>query len=106
VAEPAWPSVEVQLAQDQVRPGSALERLIRENQDFYLLRPEEASDRVGLPLWLRVYWRKQHPDRTYSGDDPTGGYPRVLKDLHVWMVANPELSSDPGPPTPPSASVA
>jgi hypothetical protein len=103
VAEPAWPSVEMQLAGDHVPPGSALERLIRENQDFHLLQPEEANDRVGLPLWLRVYWRKQHPARRVSRDDPTGGYPRALKDVYAWMVANPALPSDPGPPTPPSA---
>ena len=106
MAEPAWPSVEKQLATDQVRPGSALEQLIRENQEFHLLRPEEASDRVGLPLWLRVYWRKQHPDRKYSSGDPSGGYPRVLKNLYAWMVANPDLPSNPERPTPPSGSVA
>ena len=46
----------------KVIPGSALEKLIRENQDFDMLSPEEAHDRLRLPPWLRVYWRKQHPE--------------------------------------------
>ena len=29
-----WPALEKQLTQDHVRPGTALARLIRENQDF------------------------------------------------------------------------
>lgn len=91
MAEQPWPSVEAQLAEDRVPPGSPLERLIRENQDFHLLRPEEAGDRIGLPLWLRVHWRKSHPELTYSADDPTGGYPRALKNLYAWLLANPGL---------------
>ena len=98
MGERAWPSVEEQLADDRIAPDSSLERLIRENQDFHLLRPEEASDRIGLPLWLRVYWRKNHPDQTYSADDPTGGYPRALKNLYAWMLAHPDLPARSGPP--------
>ena len=56
MSQPAWPSVEHQLVQSNVVPGSALEKLIRDNQDFHLLRFEEATDKIGLPLWLRVYW--------------------------------------------------
>jgi len=102
VTEPRWPSAEEQLDQDRVPRESALHRLIRDNQDFDLLRPEEAGDRLGLPLWLRVYWRKRHPDAHYSADDPTGGYPRALKNLHAWMVANPDLPGESGlaPPRP------
>ena len=103
MAEPRWPSAEEQLDQAQVPPGSALERLIRENQDFHLLRPEEATDRIGLPLWLRVYWRKRHPRASYPADDPTGGYPRALKNLHAWMLANPDLPAESGP-TPPQST--
>lgn len=97
MAEPAWPSVESQLADAQIPATSPLEQLIRENQDFHLLRPDEANDRIGLPLWLRVYWRKHHPDLTYSADDPTGGYPRALKNLYAWMLAHPDLPARPGP---------
>ena len=48
----AWPSIEEQLRRDNVPPDSALERLIRQHQDVDMLRPEEATDRIGLPLWL------------------------------------------------------
>ena len=74
--------------------GSRLEQLIRDNQDFKLLHPREShGDRTGLPLWLRVHWRKNHPEASYSPNDPTGGYPRALKNLHTWMVENQDLGS-------------
>jgi hypothetical protein len=92
--KPAWPSVERQLAADRVAPETALARLIRANQDFALLRPEEAHDRLPVPLWLRVWWRKAHPDSAYSAADPTGGYPFVLKEVHEWMVSHPDLKGD------------
>jgi hypothetical protein len=101
--QPAWPSVERQLAESNVVPGSALEKLIRDNQDFHLLRSEEATDKIGLPQWLRVYWRKQHPEVEYRADDPTGGYPRVLKNLHAWMLTHQDLQPDPpSGPAPPT----
>jgi hypothetical protein len=92
---PSWPSVEEQLARAKVIPGSALDTLIRDNQDFHLLRPEEADDNIGLPAWLRVYWRKQHPECVYSAKDPTGGYPRVLRNIHTWMLKNQHLEAKP-----------
>jgi hypothetical protein len=94
MSEVGWPSVEEQLSRDNVRRGTALERLIRENQDFDLLRPEEADDRIGLPPWLRVYFRKQHPEQEYRADDPTGGYPRSLRNLYSWMLAHPDQVND------------
>jgi hypothetical protein len=39
-----WPTLEEQLAEANVTPGSALEKLIRDNQDFGLLHPEEVLD--------------------------------------------------------------
>jgi hypothetical protein len=104
MAEPAWPSVERQLDRDGVVRGSALERLVRDNQEFHLLRPEEASDQLGLPPWLRVYWRKQHPEHEYRARDPTGGYPRALRNLHSWMVTHQDLRPDQDPPTTDSAT--
>ena len=86
VSQAAWPTLREQLARDGVNPRSALVALIRENQDFDMLRPEEARDGLGLPPWLRVYWRKKHPEGTFSGADPTGGYPRVLLHIHKWMI--------------------
>lgn len=91
---PSWPSVEEQLATSEVARGSALEQLIRDNQDFEMLQPEEARDRLGLPPWLRVYWRKLHPHAQYTG--PSGGYPLSLADLYEWMVDHQDLN----PPKP------
>jgi hypothetical protein len=101
---PSWPSVEEQFAKAKVISGNALDKLIRDNQDFHLLRPEEADDNIGLPPWLRVYWRKQHPEGVYSADDPTGGYPRVLKNIHTWMLANQNLQPSPPPGPGPTAA--
>jgi hypothetical protein len=86
-----WPSLAEQLARDRVPAGSALARLIVENQEIQLLRPAEAHDKMGLPPWLRVLWRKQHPEGEYLASDPTGGYPLVLKEVHEWMVEHPDL---------------
>jgi len=88
---PGFPSLARQLADARVLPGSALEALIRANQDLALLRPEEASDRLGLPPWLRIYWRKAHPEGRYAASDPTGGYPRVLHEIHEWMLSHQDL---------------
>lgn len=54
-----------------------------------MLRPEETNDKLRLPAWIRIHWRKRHPDADYSG--PSGGYPLTLGHLHQWMVANQEL---------------
>ncbi len=95
-----WPSVETQLAQEydgrRVESGSALETLIREHQDFSILRAEEANDKRGLPAWLRVWWRQARPDATFDGNDPTGGYPHVLKEVLEWMMTHQDLKAGPG----------
>jgi hypothetical protein len=57
-----FPSLEEQLRAANVKTGSALDKLIRANQQLDMLRQEEATDRVGLPPWIRIYWRKKHPD--------------------------------------------
>src|SRR5947199_2148935 len=86
-----WPSIDKQLRQARVEPGSALEALILDNQDFKMLRAAETNDKIPVPLWLRVYWRKGHPESHYSAADPTGGYPLVLKEVYEWMVSHPSL---------------
>ncbi|HKQ60353.1 MAG TPA: hypothetical protein VJS92_03650 [Candidatus Polarisedimenticolaceae bacterium] len=95
---PNWPSLDSQLVRDKVAAGSALERLIRENQSFEMLDARESTDKIRVPLWLRVLWRKSHPEMSYSADDPTGGYPFVLKEAHEWMLAHQDLQ--PGEPEP------
>jgi hypothetical protein len=96
----AWPTVEAQLAQEYdrqaVQPGTALEALIRANQDFAMLREDEKIDKRGLPPWLRVWWRKGHPELRYPADDPTGGYPHLLKEILEWMVTHQDLQPGPG----------
>ncbi len=95
-AAPDGPPLAEQLRADAVQPRSALAALIAANQDFSLLRPEEAKDNLRIPLWLRVYWRKAHPEGVYSASDPAGGYPRVLKEVHAWMVSHQDLVPGPG----------
>jgi hypothetical protein len=97
-ATPSWPNVTQQLSRDRVVPGSPLEHLIRDNQDFQKLHKAELTDTLGIPPWLRVYWRKAHPDFVYSAADPTGGYPRVINEIHEWMLAHQDLV--PGLPDP------
>lgn len=95
-ATPGWPSLAEQLQADAVQPRSALAAFIAANQDFSLLRPEEAKDNIRIPMWLRVNWRKAHPEMVYRADDPTGGYPFVLKEAHEWMVSHQDLVPGPG----------
>jgi len=65
--------------------------LIEDNQDTNLLRPEEKNDKIGLPAWLRVLFRKAHPEVIYSAKDPSGGYPLVLKEVYQWMKTHQDL---------------
>jgi hypothetical protein len=88
-----WPTIGEQLAEDHVIPGSPLEAWIEANQDFSILRPEELNDQLNIPPWLRVVWRKEHPEDSYSANDRSGGYPRALKDIHRWMVSHQDLKS-------------
>jgi hypothetical protein len=90
------------LEEAKVRPGSALEKLIVENQNFEVLRPDELHDKLRLPPWLRVYWRKHHPDATF--EPPSGGYPLSLKELYEWMIHHQDLPLQKGaePETRPS----
>jgi hypothetical protein len=92
--QPAWPTLARQLQLDRVVPGSALHKLIVENQDFGALRPGEAGDSLGIPPWLRVWWRKHHPEGRYAAGDPTGGYPLVLRDLYEWMLGHQGLDRE------------
>ncbi|HNG96104.1 MAG TPA: sialidase family protein, partial [Acidobacteriota bacterium] len=95
---PPWPTLEQQLAESEVKPGSKLEALIKANQDFSLLRPEEAGDTLRIPYWLRVIHRKAHPEVKHSAQDASGGYPFVLKEAHEWMMEHQDLQT--GKPEP------
>lgn len=100
-----WPTLAEQLAKGKVQPGSALEQLIKDNQDFGMLRLDEAGDKRGLPPWIRVWWRKAHPELVYSSADPTGGYPLVLKEIVEWMEHHQDLKPAAAePPVPPPSN--
>jgi len=88
-----WPTLDEQLREAGAPQGSALAKLIADNQDFSMLRAEEAQDKLRLPPWLRVHWRKNHPDYTYIPGDPTGGYPLALRDMYIWMTLHPDLKA-------------
>src|SRR3954469_6499336 len=98
-----FPSLDEQLKKAHANPGSELEKLIKKNQDFTNLKDKDADDPI-VPPWLKVYWRKGHPEANYDNDnDPTGGYPLVLKEILEWMMThqdfkpgNPEASMAPG----------
>ena len=88
-----WPSVDDQLRDARVVHGSALEQLIRENQDFELLHPDEANDGLPVPLWLRVHWRKVHPKEVPDESSPAAAYPYpdVLDSVYEWMRIHQDL---------------
>ncbi len=100
--KPKWPTVDEQLAAHKIKHGTALDQFVRDNQDFDLLDPSEAHDDVGLPLWLRIYWRKQHPDVQHSTVNPGEGYPDILFTIRDWMLTHPDLPRG-GPPQAPHA---
>src|SRR3954463_2995384 len=98
-----FPSLDEQLKKAHANPGSELEKLIKKNQDFSKLKDKDADDPI-VPPWLKVYWRKGHPEANYdNANDPTGGYPLVLKEILEWMMThqdlkpgNPDASMAPG----------
>jgi hypothetical protein len=97
-------SLEDELKEANAPKGSALERVIRENQDYEILAPEELTDDYPIPLWLRVAWRKRHPEIPMPAKNPGAAYPEVLSQMYKRMVANPNLPwgqpATTKPPTP------
>jgi hypothetical protein len=96
------PSVAEQVRKTGAPENSALAKLIRENQDFELLHPEELADAYPIPLWLRVAWRKQHPEIPMPAKNPGAAYPEILSQILKRMVANPHQAWGPNakPATP------
>jgi hypothetical protein len=93
---PKFPTLDEQLKGAHARSGTALDKLIRQNQDFSKLKERDANDKV-VPPWLKVHWRKGHPEADYDNpNDPTGGYPHVLKEVLEWLVTHQDLK--PGHP--------
>src|ERR1051325_9982704 len=94
--QPEFPSLADQLKKAKAKPNSKLEKLIKDNQDFSKLKDKDADDPI-VPPWLKVYWRKGHPEADYDNDkDATGGYPLVLKEVLEWMMTHQDFK--PGDP--------
>ncbi|HVT60788.1 MAG TPA: Ig-like domain-containing protein [Thermoanaerobaculia bacterium] len=91
-----FPTLSDQMNRDHVIPGSALARLIADNQDFTKLRAAEANDSLRVPPWLRVLYRKHHPNDRFSAQDRTGGYPLVLNEVYEWMLTHQDLKRGAG----------
>ena len=83
------PTVEDQVREARAPAGSPLEKLIQANQDFDLLAPEELGDDYSIPLWLRVFYRKQHPEIEFPRKNPGAAYPEILSQYYSRMVAQP-----------------
>ena len=91
-----WPSIERQLDAAKAIHGSKFEEFIRANQETNLLRPgEHNGDGVGVPLWLRVYHRKQHPNEPPAPAGPAGDYPEALNRIQELMQDNQDLLPNP-----------
>ena len=90
--ENRWPTladIEGAVRERRVIYGSELEQLIETNQNTSVLRPEESEDDgVDIPLWLRVHYRKNHPDQSLAKAGAVGDYPEYLENLHEWMKRN------------------
>lgn len=97
--KPKRPTIRDQIESASAPKGSALEKLIRANQDFELLQPEEFEDDYPIPLWLRVAWRKQHPEVQLPTKNPGAAYPEVLSQAYRRMVSNPNEAWGPDAPT-------
>ena len=101
------PSVAEQVRKAGAPENSALAKLIRENQDVELLHPDELEDDYPLPLWLRVAWRKQHPEVQMPAKNAGAAYPEVLSQILKRMVAFPDrpwgASGEPAAPGPTAA---
>jgi hypothetical protein len=86
-----FPTLDEQLKKAHANPGSELDKLIKKNQDFDKLKDKDADDPI-VPPWLKSYWKKGHPEANYDNDnDPSGGYPLVLKEILEWMIAHQDL---------------
>lgn len=91
---PKWPSVHKQLEDARAPEGSRLEQVIRQNQEVELLHPSEASDGLPFPPWLRIKWRKAHPEDYPPGEQVA--YPLMLERVREWLIHNPDAADPDG----------
>jgi hypothetical protein len=83
-----WPSLRKQLEDVHAPAGSGLAQLITENQDLELLHTSEVDDGQPYPMWLRVRWRKAHPEEFPPGEPVV--YPMMLERVLEWMKHHPD----------------
>ena len=70
-----------------VPPGTKLDKLRKRlDAQFRLLPERDLDDTTALPIWFRVYLRKQHPELSKSGPYQ---YPRTAKRILQWMLDHP-----------------
>jgi hypothetical protein len=82
----------------KVPNGTRLDRLRRQlDEEFDLLPEADLEDQSPLPIWFRVYLRKQHPDLPVTGP---AQYPRTANRILQWMLEHPDAEELPAPPGP------
>ncbi len=71
-----------------VPAGTRLDSLRREfDRQIRALPARDLEDRSPIPIWFRVYLRKQNPDLPTSGPYQ---YPRTAPRLLRWMLEHPD----------------
>jgi hypothetical protein len=71
----------------EVPPGTKLDRLRKRlDAQFRLLPEKDLEDTTALPIWFRVYLRKQFPELPESGPYQ---YPRTANRTLHWMLNHP-----------------
>jgi len=72
----------------EVPPGTKLDKLRKRLDAQFLLLPEkDLDDTTALPIWFRVYMRKQFPELPESGPYQ---YPRTANRTLQWMLNHPD----------------
>jgi hypothetical protein len=80
----------------EVPPGTKLDELRKRlDAEFHLLPAKDLEDTTPLPIWFRVYMRKQFPDLPESGPYQ---YPRTAGRILQRMLSNPDAAEIDGKP--------
>jgi hypothetical protein len=85
-----------------IRPGTALARLVAETEahpEMAVAAAAAPGSKLDIPRWLAAHYRRNHSEMPKAAVqvDPTGGYPLVLENLHVWMLLHQDLQPSPAP---------
>jgi hypothetical protein len=78
-----------------VPPGTKLDKLSKRlDAQLDLLPQRDLDDTTALPIWFRVYMRKQYPELPKSGPYQ---YPRTASRILQWMLDHPDADQIGGP---------